>query len=380
MGTKSSILAATFFLLFNAFGQDRDTVIYDPNSGNYVIRYTATLAYARAKDGSLRRLGREDELREGDVYIELDSLFTTTFEPATKIAPTVTSDVTIEKGSKTFMYDYVLSNGAVSKQNLDYFIVEFGEDLEVFSRTNNGWRNQRRLKAGAEGLDNKWSWSGAKPGVRVIRPGESCGGFKLASPGLPGIANACFQGATSMRAQFAGAMRNRELAKQIFALRTFPTNYVSKKTIAPIVKPDSIAVSALLDSLISYTRQSAALGWLGRSRDNDCDDDERPDDGITKNIEKRLEKAKKELSKGDSTKARKELEKLVDKVERIWKRSQDEEKKHKGEQRERKEDVIMTSEAYALLLYNTEYLIDRLPDGKEKKGEKEKKGGDKDDD
>jgi hypothetical protein len=42
--------------------------------------------------------------------------------------------------------------------------------------------------------------------------------------------------------------------------------------------------------------------------------------------------------------------------------------------------MIMTGEAYALLLYNTEYLIDRLPDGKEKKGEKQKKGGDKDDD
>jgi hypothetical protein len=328
METKLFVLAATFFLLSNAFGQDRDTLIFDPSSGNYVIHYTATLPYARAKDGSLRRLGREDELREGDVYIELDSLFTTTFEPATKIAPTVTSNVTVEKGSKMFIYDYVVSNGAASKQNLDYFILEFGDVEDVSSSTENGWRNQRRLKPGAEGLDNKWSWSAAKPGVRVISPGESYGGFKIASPGLPGIANAYFQGATSIKAQFVGTMRNREVAKQISALRSFPTNYVSKKTIAPVIKPDSITVSALLDSLISYKHQALALGWITNR-------------GIANSLDQKLENARRQLERGNNKAAKNMLEAFLNEVEA-------------------QKDKHLTSEAYALLKFNAEYLISKL--------------------
>ena len=133
-------------------------------------------------------------------------------------------------------------------------------------------------------------------------------------------------------------------------------------TVVPDNLPKQLTIQTLLDSLFSYTRQSAELGWLGRDRDNDCDDDERSDDGVVKNIEKRLEKAKTLLERRDSVKARKELEKLVQKVERIWKRSQDENKK-RGRDKEWKQDKsIMTSEAYALLKCNTEYLIDRLPD------------------
>ena len=143
-------------------------------------------------------------------------------------------------------------------------------------------------------------------------------------------------------------------------------------SIGPTAPPADFAAMAFLDTLLSYTRQSADLGWLGKGRDNDCDDDERPDDGIVKNIELRLQNAKRELTEGDSVQARKELEKLLQKVERTWKRSQEEEKRHKRDRWERNDNVIMTSEAYALLKYNSEYLIDRLPD-KSKHGREDDK-------
>jgi hypothetical protein len=90
------------------------------------------------------------------------------------------------------------------------------------------------------------------------------------------------------------------------------------------------------------------LGWLkdgpeGAGRDNDCDPDEKPDDGVVKNLEKRLTKAQQELTKGDTLKTSRELEKFIKKVERISKHND-----------------IMTSEAYALLKYNAEYLLERL--------------------
>jgi hypothetical protein len=159
-----------------------------------------------------------------------------------------------------------------------------------------------------------------------------------------------------------GGIPSSELGNRIFDLKVFPANHVVQKTVAPTVPPIPSIHPAFLDSLLSYTRQSAELGWLGKRWDDDCDDDERPDDGITKNIEQRLQKAKRELTKRDSVQARKELEKLVQKVERIWKRSEAEEKKQRRDRWEKRDKVIITSEAYALLKYNTEYLISRLPE------------------
>jgi hypothetical protein len=144
-------------------------------------------------------------------------------------------------------------------------------------------------------------------------------------------------------------------------------------TVGPMSPPVNFIAAIWLDTLLSYTRQSADLGWLapstgpGKRRDDDCDNDERPDDGITKNIEQRLQKAKRELLRRDTVQARKELEMLVQKVERIWKRSQEDEKKHRRDRWEKRDQVMLTSEAYALLKYNTEYLVDRLPREKKKK-------------
>jgi hypothetical protein len=164
--------------------------------------------------------------------------------------------------------------------------------------------------------------------------------------------------------------------RQAVKFRTF--------TVGPTAPPFSFVSATFLDTLLSYPRQSAELGWLGKDpkgagRDNDCDNDEKPEDGIVRNIEHRLRKAKKELERRDSVLARRELEKLVGKVEKLWKRSQDEDKKDKRDRFEKRDKVVMTNEAYALLKYNTEYLIDRLldessrrPDRKPKKGSKDK--------
>jgi hypothetical protein len=144
-------------------------------------------------------------------------------------------------------------------------------------------------------------------------------------------------------------------------------------TVGPVMPPDPFLAGHFIDTLLSYTRQSVDLGWLaskdskrGIGRDDDCDNDERPDNGVAGNIERRLEIAKRELSKGDSVSARRDLERLLSKIERVWKRSQDQDKKRgrnrKEEMRSKDDKIIMTSEAYALLKYNLEYLIDRMPE------------------
>ena len=78
-------------------------------------------------------------------------------------------------------------------------------------------------------------------------------------------------------------------------------------------------------------------------------------------LDRRLDKTKRELSRGDSVRARKDLEIFVMEVEMLNNLSKKLEGRNKqSEVRDR--SPIMTSEAYALLKYNAEYLIDRLPE------------------
>jgi len=313
--------------------------------------------------------------------------------------------VTHYDNGQMFIYTYALTNGASNRGEISRLEIDISKDpaaldidtvglrFENDGFTEESFRRHFRILKGKivpigfsktpgeswlGGLTNSCKASFSSDSD-YVRPGEALGGFEMMSKGLPTIRRCIVSPFFDVLALFPDPQDTTitYYVPPIDSVRNAVRFYGS--TVGPGAPPMNFVPIVWLDTLLSYTRQSAEIGWLGRSRDNDCDDDERPDDGITKNIERRLQKARKELSKGDSVKARKELEKLVDKVERIWKRSQQEEKKHKRDKWEKRDDVIMTSEAYALLKYNTEYLIDRLP-GEKKKGKKEKKGRDKDDD
>jgi hypothetical protein len=245
-------------------------------------------------------------------------------------------------------YSYRLKSGPRSKQAVDNFFV----DVETRIGTINSPRSWRGARSGTR---HAIMWF-SRDSTADIRPGRQLSGFEFLSVGLPTVGTYYARGFVPIPEFPYGQTPDSVIGNDVFQNAVKGPTVTSKSPPAPFVPID------FLDTLLSYTRQSDELGWLGKGRDNDCDDDERPSDGILKNIELRLQKAKRELTKGDSVEARKELEKLVQKVERIWKRSQEEERKHKGDRWERKENVIMTSEAYALLKYNTEYVIDRLPD------------------
>ena len=207
---------------------------------------------------------------------------------------------------------------------------------------------------------------------KFVPPGESVDGIVLMSKGLPAIRYFVVEPNFQDDRLFPSLDDTARTitVSQMDSIRE-AVNYFGR-TIGPTAPPNPFIHLAFLDTLFSYTRQSAELGWLGKGKDEDCDKDERPEVGIVRNIESRLQKAGRELERGDSVKARGELEKLIAKVERIWKRSEKQEgqregkdRKHRGE-RGKGEPVIMTSEGYALLKYNTEFLIERLPPIKKK--------------
>jgi len=229
----------------------------------------------------------------------------------------------IRESSGSFVFNFVVENKPTSLQKLENFIVTRSTNNIVTNLARAEWEYDLwRTQPAAVGWNDLFS-------SNLLAPGEVERNFSFRTNALPKIASYFSQGHNG----------NTNLA-EIF------TNSVQGKTLGPADPHDPFVPLSFLDTLLSYTRQSAQLGWLGRNRDDDCDDDERPDDGVVRNIENRLQKARRELVRGDSVKARRELVKLVRKVDRLQRR---------GER-------VMTSEAYALLKYNTEYVIERLPE------------------
>jgi len=313
-----SLFLFTVPLFTYVFAQE-DTLIYDEVTGNYIIQY----------------------LRENPQTGQRDSLVQVIFVPATKIDPSVKAMVIFHADSNIYVYHYEIENGANSQQNLIVFRIQFGQRVEVAEKSTQNWVGRRRRGFEEESFNRIWSWYGNQG----LQPTWRKDGFALGSIEIPGIGKAYFQG-TAPTPIYVHGLPPHELNRRIAALRIFPANHVGRRTIVPVAPLGPFVAIYFLDTLLSYTRQSAALGWLGRDRDDDCDDDERPDDGVVRNIQNRLQKARRELVRGDSVKARRELVKLVRKVDRLQRR---------GER-------VMTSEAYALLKYNTEYLIERLPE------------------
>lgn len=259
----------------------------------------------------------------------------------------------LEKNEKEFEYQYTIKNLKESKQGIWLFSLILSQSIDVYAiNSPRGWDDSYGKVETKGYAEMNWGTGGDFD----ILPDSLQSGFSFHSSSVPGIITHYLEG--------YAPPPNIEKVDLDSLGRVFGyddlTPYgpgIVGKTVGPVLPPEPFIATAFLDTLLSYTRQSAELGWLGKERDDDCDEDEQPDDGLIRNLEQRLTKAKRELMREDSVKARRELEKLVKKVERIWKRSQEEANRgRKGP---------MTSEAYALLKYNTEYLIERLP---EKKG------------
>ena len=108
----------------------------------------------------------------------------------------------------------------------------------------------------------------------------------------------------------------------------FPSNYVRRETVVPGKLSDTFIQLNFLDTLISYKHQALSLGWI----DNE---------DIANSLDSKLDNTKKNLASGDNTAAKNILRAFIYEVEA-----------QNGKQ--------LTSEAYALLKYNAEYLINRL--------------------
>jgi hypothetical protein len=162
----------------------------------------------------------------------------------------------------------------------------------------------------------------------LIEPNQTLSGFVMMSKGLPTIRRWVVSPYFDVDSLFPSLDDpNRTLSiAQMDSIRE--ACKFSGWTIGPTAPTIDFSASSWLDSLVSYKHQALGLGWI----DNQ---------GIANSLDQKLDNAKSQLQRGNTVAAKNTLQALINEVEA-----------QKGKH--------LTSEAYALLKFNTEYLISKL--------------------
>ena len=295
------LLAALSFSQSSSLQAQEDTasVTYLPTQGVYLLEYTV----------------------EGVSYSD-------TLIPATKIDPVVKCEVAFDPSTTLYRYSYSLSLLPSSQQYLESFAVDYSANIQQKQKPANRWdifdySKQHRIDWTNSNIDT----TGLRTDTTDIGPGGSLGGFSYKSFGLPTIVNSYSQGNAPGLA-FTGEPPSK-MEELLALILDFPNNTVIQVTLGPEDPPSPFDGINFLDILASYTTRSRSLGWI-------------KDQPTADKYLAYFSLARDKLVQGDSVGARTSLQQVLRDVDI---------------------DSIanLTSEAYALLKYNTEYLVGKLP-------------------
>ncbi len=161
----------------------------------------------------------------------------------------------------------------------------------------------------------------------LINPGDSIGGFVMMSKGLPGIRAFFAEPDFFPWLYFPNVDEYPDSAVNLDSVRHVMNYY--GWTIGPTAPPLNFDGTSWLDTLKSYTTQSGALGWI-------------KDQATTDKYLGYFTSAKTSLQQNNVAAARATLQRVLQDVDVDSTSS-------------------ITNEAYALIRYNTEYLLAQLP-------------------
>ncbi|MEW6508428.1 MAG: hypothetical protein AB1432_11845 [Bacteroidota bacterium] len=242
-----------------------------------------------------------------------DSLVIYRVPDANKIKVIVKADV--NRADTTYKYSYKIISDAASEQDVDtYFFIK--QAIIDSSKSPTNWIGPLPHED-----VNKVFW-GAIDSLAMIKPDSSLEGFILYSKGLPIPTVSYSMGwiDVPILEEEPDSVENDNIFE----------NSLKGWTIGPKDPPDTHNSMIFLDSLTNYNNQAYSCGWIKQE--------------ATKNkYETYLTNAKTLLQQGDSLHARLNLENILRNVDID-------------------SSGAITSEAYALLRYNTEYLLSFLPD------------------
>jgi len=244
---------------------------------------------------------------------QIDS--TEMFFPRNNFTPIVKTKVTKANGS--FVYEYNVKNSESSAQSINEFDV-YGHDVS-YKIADNYYFNVLKPSEEWYGDDRRNSVTWAGP---TIKPGHSLGGFSFTAKGLPEIGYAYLRG---YNYQWSGDYRENTSVKD------YLNNSVIVKTIAAKLPPEPFVPLAFIDTLTTYVDSSYSLGWITNEQTKD-------------KYNNYFTNTKNYLNQSNNNAAKTELQKVLTDCNTD-------------------SSSVLTSEAYALLYFNTDYLINRIPEG-----------------
>jgi hypothetical protein len=230
--------------------------------------------------------------------------------PANRFQATVTCRISMEDGAYEYLYS--VSNHSESEQKIESFYISSARNI-ISKFAPIGWSKGTSRTTGGPFFDvdlNKRRF--------MIKPGSSINGFMTKSATLPAIVRYYLLGYNGTVCcghleQYSQYIYNYSLAG--FTLGTRDTT-------------TTIGASQWPDTLIGYVTQSRALGWI-------------KDQPTADKYLSYFSSVRAQLVQGDSVGARAVLQQVLRDVDID-------------------STTNLTSEAYALLRYNTEYLVDKL--------------------
>ena len=235
-----------------------------------------------------------------------------------------------QAGSGGYLYEYDISNANSSLQVLLAFKI-FIQDASFYTRT---IESPEERKWYIDGLA-KVHITGAAAGNTLnlptengLSPGESMN-ISFSSFGLPAIHPFYTKGFVEPWTEeyLASLFEAGYKREEIFL--GWKKEWFQGTTISPKVWPDSTSLSTFIDTVEVYRHRSCTeLGWA-------------TDPGVCGELEDDLSEVKTALESEDSLSAANALKRFIDLVEA-------------------EKDASLTSEGYALLYFNAEYLADRL--------------------
>jgi len=246
------------------------------------------------------------------ISLAQDTLKIFRFPPIDQIDVIIGVRVTATGGK--YRYQYEIKSLQTSKQEI--WVIDMPFDTPPSNiHSPQGWI----FDVGGKVATIQW---GARRAVHFIRPSQTLSGFGYDSEGLP----------TIRRMYLEGWAEPPELTFEPDSTIGGDVLEDSKKvlTIGATKTPADFNPMVWLDTLISYKHQAFALGWIKNQ-------------GIVTSLDAKLENAKRQLQRNNKTAAKNTLQAFVNEMEALNKQ---------GNQ--------ITSEAYALLKFNAEYLISKL--------------------
>ena len=241
------------------------------------------------------------QLKWGDYY------------PAIWIKPTIHCKVS--KDNELLKFEYMIENDSSSVQSINRTYIS---ELPISDITKSSKRGS------FASLEDAWLFR-AYNQKSIVNPGEIQKGYWYAGNGLPGICTAYLQGLTY------GTEITTNFTEDDYKKKRMQNNSVIKKTIGLKLIPLELDSLAFIDTLITYTDSSYALGWIKDEQTRDKYDNY-------------FNTAKTYLEQNNNNAAKAELKNVLTDCNTD-------------------SSSVLTSEAYALLYFNTDYLIKQIPEG-----------------